>query len=90
MTTTQILVQNNDYNSYIEINFRTDYVDDIWTSDFDDFSILIAKTNSTDITCESCSADFNLATPFYTIDHSVAFCLSHVPAAILDEIKIIL
>jgi hypothetical protein len=90
MTTTQILVQNNDYNSYIEINFRTDYINDVWTSDFDDFSMLIAKTNSTDITCESCSADFNLATPFYTIDHSVAFCLSHVPTAILDEIKIIL
>jgi len=90
MTTTQTNIRNNNYDSYIEIEFTTDYIDDIWTSDFEYFSMLIAKTNSTDITCESCTADFNLSTPFYKIDNSVAFCLSHVPAAILDEIKIIL
>ena len=91
MTTTQLLINNNDKNDYIEIHFRTDYVDDVWTSDFEDFSMLIAKTNSTGITCESCThAEFNLATPFYKIDNSVAFCLSHIPAQLLNEITLTL
>jgi hypothetical protein len=90
MTTTQTNIRNNNYDSYIEIEFTTDYIDDIWTSDFEDFSMLIAKTNSTGITCESCAADFNLATPFYKIDNSVAFCLSHIPAQLLNEITLTL
>jgi len=90
MTTTQISINNND-TSYTEIHFRTDYVDDIWTSDFEDFSMLIAKTNSTGITCESCThREFDLTTPFYKIDNSVAFCLSHVPAQLLNEITLAL
>lgn len=90
MTTTQTNTNNRHYDSYIEIEFTTDYADDIWTSDFEDFSMLVAKTNSTGITCESCTADFNLATPFYKIDNSVAFCLSHIPAPLLDEITLAL
>jgi hypothetical protein len=75
--------------TYIEYTFTTDYVDDIWTSDFEDFIILLAKTNDTGVTCESCThAEFNLSTPFYTIDHSVAFCLSHIPAQLLNEITL--
>jgi len=89
MTTTQILVKNNDNNPYIEIYFRTDYIDDIFN--FEDFSILIAKTNSTEITCESCThTELNLSKPFYTIDHSVAACLSHLPAQLLNEITLTL
>jgi hypothetical protein len=91
MTTTQTNTHNRHYDPYIEIEFTTDYADDIWTSDFQDFSMLIAKTNSTGITCESCThAEFNLATPFYKIDNSVAFCLSHIPAQLLNEITLAL
>jgi len=90
MTTTQTNTHNRHYDSYIEIEFTTDYADDIWTSDFEYFSMLVAKTNSTGITCESCTADFNLATPFYKIDNSVAFCLSHIPAPLLNEITLAL
>jgi hypothetical protein len=85
--TTQFHSSNADSN-YIAYTFTTDYIDDIWTSDFEYFTVVIAKINSTDITCESCSADFNLATPFYKIDNSVAFCLSHIPAPLLDEITL--
>ena len=90
MTTTQTSVHNNNYDSYTQIEFTTDYTDDIWTSDFENFTVIIAKTNSTDITCESCTADFNLVTPFYNIDNSVAFCLSHIPAQLLNEITLTL
>ena len=89
MTTTQIIAKNNDTDPYIELYFRTDYVDEFF--DFEDFSILIAKTNSTDITCELCThTELNLAKPFYTIDHSVCFCLSHLPTELLNEITLIL
>lgn len=91
MTTTQIALQNNDYNSYIQITFFSDYVDaELDDFDFSEFALLLAKTNSTDITCDTCSADFNLITPFYTIDSSVAFCASHLPTALLDEITLVL
>ena len=90
MSTTQILIHNQHNNPYIEIDFRTDYINDVWTSDFEYFSMLIAKTNSTGITCESCDTEFNLSTPFYNIDNSVAFCLSHVPSQILNEITLTL
>ena len=90
MTTTQTNIHNRHYDSYIKIEFTTDYADDNWTSDFEDFSMLVAKTNSTGITCDYCTADFNLTTPFYKIDNSVAFCLSHIPAPLLNEITLTL
>ena len=86
MTTTQTDIRNNNYDSYAKIEFTTDYVNSEF--DFSEFSLLIAKTNSTEISCDSCSADFNIVTPFYTIDSSVAFCASHLPTALLDETNI--
>lgn len=90
MSTTQISVIRE--NSYVQISFETNFIDiDSETYfDFSEFSILLATSNQTSITCESCSADFNISTAFYTIDNSVAFCVSHLPTALLNEIKIIL
>lgn len=89
MTTTQILVKNNDTDPYIEFYFQTDCFDELF--DFENFSILIAKTNSTDITCELCThAELDLTKPFYTIDHSVCFCLSHLSTELLNEITLTL
>ena len=73
-------------DNFIAYTFITSYADDSFN--FDEIAVCVAKTNFTDISCDSCSADFNLATPFYTIDHSVAFCLSHVPAPLLNEITL--
>jgi hypothetical protein len=89
MTTTQTNIRNNNYDSYAKIDFTTDYVDSEIDVDFSEFSLLLAKTNDTLISCDACSASFNITTPFYTIDSSVAFCASHLPTALLDEINIL-
>lgn len=86
MTTTQTKIRK--YDTHIEIDFTTDFVD----SDFDfaELTLLFATTNDTSISCDVCSADFTLATTFYSIDSSVAFCASHLPSELLDEITITL
>lgn len=87
MTTTQTNIKNNANDPYIELSFDTNFtkIDSVTDFDFPYFSILIAKTNNTDITCETCAVELNLTTPFYTVDHSASFCLSHLPTELLNE-----
>ena len=85
-TTTLHKINNRLTDDYIELVFFTDFVSDDF--DFSDFTILLAKTNNTEITCDYCTDNFTITNPFYSIDNSAAFCASHLPSEILTDIKL--
>jgi hypothetical protein len=85
--TTQFSSSYADEN-YIAYVFTTDYADKSFDSAGSaEITICIAKTNSTDLVCEDCSSNFNLATPFY-LDSNQTICLSHLPTQFLNEITL--